>query len=91
MKRVLIRVEGKVQAVCFRQYALSKAKQVGLTGYVTNNDDGSVSLLAQGASSPVDSLIDWCHIGSPQAQVTRVQVEEDEANEIYLDFSIVQS
>jgi len=91
MKRVLINVNGKVQGVCFRRFALSRAQELGLTGYVSNIDDGSVNILAQGAFPAVDTLIDWCHIGSPQAQVTRVLVEEDEADEIYLDFSIVQS
>ncbi|QDO84747.1 acylphosphatase [Shewanella psychropiezotolerans] len=91
MKRVKINVQGKVQGVCYRRYALSKAKALGLTGYVSNDDDGNVTILAQGAFPAVDNLIDWCQIGSPQSNVSQVFVEEDEADEIYLDFSIVQS
>ncbi|EDP99813.1 Acylphosphatase [Shewanella benthica] len=91
MKRVKISVQGKVQGVCYRRYALSKAKALGLTGYVSNDDDGNVTILAQGAFPAVNYLIDWCKIGSPQSNVSRVFVEEDEADEIYLDFSIVQS
>ncbi|MEI6859304.1 MAG: acylphosphatase [Shewanella sp.] len=91
MKRVMISVHGKVQGVCFRRYVLSEAKALGLTGYVSNDDNGSVIILAQGAFPAVDKLIDWCQIGSPQSSVSRVFVEEDEANEIYLDFSVVQS
>ncbi len=89
MKRVLIKVTGSVQGVCFRRYALQKALQLGLTGYVTNQEDRSVRILAQGSFPAVDNFIQWCHQGSPQAQVDDVLVEEDEANDIYLDFSIV--
>ena len=91
MKRVKINVQGKVQGVCYRRYTLSKARALGLTGYVSNDDDGNVTILAQGAFPAVNYLIDWCKIGSPQSNVSQVFVEEDEADEIYLDFSIVQS
>ncbi|NRB24345.1 acylphosphatase [Shewanella sp.] len=91
MKRVKINVQGKVQGVCYRRYTLSKARALGLTGYVSNDDDGNVTILAQGAFPAVNYLIDWCQIGSPQSHVSQVFVEEDEADEIYLDFSIVQS
>ncbi|QSX31325.1 acylphosphatase [Shewanella cyperi] len=91
MKRVLIRVKGKVQGVCFRRCALEKARELGVTGYVTNLDDGSVEILAQGSFPAVDQLIEWCWLGSPGANVSQVLVEEDVENEIYLDFSITQS
>lgn len=91
MKRVLIKVIGEVQGVGFRRYAQLKAQALGLTGYVTNQDDLSVLILAQGAYPAVDQLIAWCEHGSPMASVTSVLVEEDDADEIYLDFSVIQS
>ncbi|QFU25259.1 acylphosphatase [Shewanella eurypsychrophilus] len=91
MKRVKINVQGKVQGVCYRRFTLAKAKELGLTGYVSNCDDGSVSILVQGAFPAVDNLIDWCHDGPPHCRVSNVFIEEDDADEIYLDFSIVQS
>ncbi|ABL99535.1 MULTISPECIES: acylphosphatase [Shewanella] len=91
MRRVLIRVKGKVQGVCFRRFALERARELGVTGYVTNMDDGSVQILAQGSAPLVEKLIDWCWEGSPAASVNAVEVNEDEADEIYLDFSITQS
>ena len=89
MKRVIINVEGRVQGVYFRRFAQSKANELGITGYAMNDANGSVNILAQGALPAVDSLIEWCHIGSPQAQVDKVYVQEDEQDEIYLDFSIL--
>lgn len=89
MKRVLINVQGKVQGVCFRRFTQSKANELGITGYVVNNKNGSVNILAQGACPAVDKLIEWCSHGSGEAQVDKVDVQEDEENEIYLDFSIL--
>lgn len=89
MKRVLINVTGKVQGVCFRRFTQTKANELSITGYVMNNENGSVSILAQGGFPAVDNLIEWCSIGSPQAQVDKVYVQEDEGNDIYLDFSIL--
>ncbi|NRD73536.1 acylphosphatase [Shewanella sp. VB17] len=89
MKRVIINVEGKVQGVYFRRFTQSKAIELGITGYVMNDANGSVNILAQGALSAVDHFIEWCRIGSPQAQVDKVYVQEDEEDEIYLDFSIL--
>ncbi|MDF0534271.1 acylphosphatase [Shewanella yunxiaonensis] len=88
MKRVMITIRGKVQGVGFRYSALQKANALGVTGYVSNMDDGSVQILAQGAFPAVDQLIAWCETGPANAKVDNVFVEEDEADEIYLDFSI---
>lgn len=88
MKRVLLTISGKVQGVCFRRYSLQKANEFGLTGYVKNLDNGNVAVLLQGGSNAVDRFIAWSHEGAPQSHVQDVLVEEDEADNIYLDFSI---
>ncbi|MDR8524299.1 MULTISPECIES: acylphosphatase [Shewanella] len=90
MKRVVIKVKGKVQGVSYRQHTLKQATALGLTGFVSNLSDGSVQILAQGGEPAVDRLINWCYIGSPASNVDDVFVDEDEADEIYLDFSIIQ-
>lgn len=46
MKRVLIQLTGKVQGVGCRHATLTKARTLGVTGYVTNCADGSVEILA---------------------------------------------
>ncbi|GIU15334.1 MULTISPECIES: acylphosphatase [unclassified Shewanella] len=90
MKRVIIKIYGKVQGVSYRDNALVQANALGVTGYVSNLSDGSVQILAQGGHPAVDKLISWCYIGSATSRVEEVIVEEDEADEIYLDFSIIQ-
>ncbi|WP_088211635.1 acylphosphatase [Shewanella sp. Shew256] len=90
MKRVLIRLMGKVQGVGCRHATLTKARTLGVTGYVTNCADGSVEVLAQGSNPAVDSLIAWCEVSVPCTDGLTVTVEEDQGDDIYLDFSIVR-
>lgn len=43
----------------------------------------------QGGEIAAQALLDWLAQGSPMARVDSVYVEQDEAEEIYLDFSII--
>ena len=69
-------VSGRVQGVFYRASTRLKAIEVGCTGYVRNLTDGRVEVLAVGASSAVQSLIDWLWQGPPSARVADVQVIE---------------
>lgn len=48
---------GRVQGVGFRYYAVQKARQIGLTGWVENLYDGSVEMEVQGTEKKIDELI----------------------------------
>ena len=48
---------GRVQGVGFRYYAVNKAKQLGLTGWVRNLYDGSVEMEVQGEEALIDQLV----------------------------------
>ena len=50
------RFTGTVQGVGFRYYARAAALHLGLTGWVANNWDGSVTLEAQGERAALDAL-----------------------------------
>jgi len=41
-KAVLVRITGRVQGVGFRVWTRQQAQRLGLTGWVCNEDDGSV-------------------------------------------------
>ena len=71
-----ITVRGKVQGVFFRQSTKEKALELGLTGEVWNNADGSVTIVVNGNSETITQLIDWCHTGPPRARVTEVWHEQ---------------
>lgn len=48
---------GCVQGVGFRYYAVNKANQLGLTGWVKNLPDGTVEMEVQGEEPLIDQLI----------------------------------
>ena len=46
-----------MQGVGFRYYAVQKANQLGLTGWVRNLSDGSVEMEVEGQEPLIDQLI----------------------------------
>jgi len=79
-KRVRVRLEirGRVQGVWYRGSAQVEARRLGVVGWARNRSDGSVEILAEGASSSIRQLVDWCRRGPPAARVRDV-ARSDEA------------
>lgn len=77
-----VRVTGDVQGVYFRGSARAEARELSLTGWVRNADDGSVELLVGGEGPAVDALIRWCHDGPDRADVEHVEHREATAEEL---------
>jgi acylphosphatase len=75
MKRILLKITGRVQGVGFRYSALDQARHLGLTGWVRNTHDGAVELVAEGAEEPLHRLVAWCRIGPPGGRVTHVDTQ----------------
>lgn len=73
-KRVHIIVLGKVQGVFFRASTKDTADNLGLNGFVRNNPDGTVEVIAEGDEAQLQKLIDWCHIGPDRSIVSGVEV-----------------
>ncbi len=79
---IQIIVYGKVQGVFFRKYTYETAVQLGIKGYVRNQSDGSVLILAQGENPLLKKLIDWTKTGSPKSKVDRIEwIEKGSGNE----------
>lgn len=74
MKHYDIRITGLVQGVSFRQNCRRQADTLGITGWVRNDPDGSVSLAAEGQKKNLDLFMDWCHVGSPYARINQIIV-----------------
>ena len=74
-KHISIRVHGKVQGVFFRASTQEKARELGLNGFVQNEDDGTVYLEAEGDTEALRKLEDWVHEGPSGARVERVDVK----------------
>jgi acylphosphatase len=69
-------VHGRVQGVFFRDSCRREARNVGVTGWVTNAADGTVQAHFEGASDAVDRLVAWARHGPPYAHVQRLDVED---------------
>lgn len=69
-----VRIGGRVQGVGYRYFCYRRALDFGLTGWVRNDPDGAVSLLAEGEKTAVESLIAELRIGPPTSSVSEVQV-----------------
>jgi acylphosphatase len=82
-----ITVYGFVQGVFFRQAAKEQADQLGLTGFVRNQSDGTVYLEAEGVDEELDKFLEWCKTGPPFSRVEHVSVSSGMIRN-YRDFRI---
>ncbi|MGI8645009.1 MAG: acylphosphatase [Nocardioides sp.] len=69
-------VRGRVQGVGFRFHAVERAEDLGVTGWVRNEPDGSVACHLEGPADAVGSLVDWCRQGPHHARVETVDVHD---------------
>jgi acylphosphatase len=76
MPTFLIIVSGKVQGVWYRQSTKEKALELGITGEVSNQPDGTVRIVATGTKEQLSLFTDWCRQGPPKANVTNLDVKE---------------
>ena len=72
MERLHAIVHGDVQGVGFRYFAQRKAQQLGLRGWVRNNEDGTVELVAEGEKPALEELMQAVEQGPRMARVDRV-------------------
>ncbi len=77
MKRVHVHVSGKVQGVFFRATTREEAVERDVNGWVRNLPDGRVEAVFEGELEKVNRMVDFCHEGSPAADVENVEIEEE--------------
>ncbi len=77
VRRVRLRIRGRVQGVFYRAHARAAATKLGLRGWVRNCDDGAVEAVVEGPAATIDDFISWCHRGSPTARVDRLEVSDE--------------
>jgi acylphosphatase len=70
-----ITVTGRVQGIFMRAEARQKALELGLAGWVRNENDGSVTICAQGQREELEKFADWCRIGPQGARVDSLKVD----------------
>ena len=67
-----LRIEGHVQGVCYRAWAVEQAGNRALRGWVRNRRDGSVEAVVVGPEKAVRSMVAACHEGPPAARVADI-------------------
>ena len=80
-------VSGRVQGVFYRASTRNRARELGVTGYARNLEDGRVEVLACGEEQAVQQLIDWLWQGPQAAKVSAVDVSEADADGVPDSFS----
>jgi acylphosphatase len=84
--QAIIYVSGFVQGVGFRGFVRSKARKLGLTGWVQNLTDGGVKVLVQGQKEKIETLIKICEKGPIIADVKSVTVNWEKEDEQLTSF-----
>jgi acylphosphatase len=74
----LFRVRGRVQGVGFRWFVEREAHLLGIDGWVRNNHDGSVEVLAMGRPEQLAGLRSRLQEGPRAARVDDVEEAEAE-------------
>ena len=67
-----LKISGKVQGVGFRYFAYQKAIEIGICGWVKNNREGGVTIIAQGDEIDLNTFIDYLQIGPTRARVDKI-------------------
>ena len=70
----LVRVRGRVQGIGYRQACVSRARELGITGWVRNRMDDSVEAMLQGSPEQLAHMCSWLRDGMPAAWVDELEI-----------------
>lgn len=87
-ERLSARITGRVQGVGFRNFTQMRARQLELTGWVRNEQDGSVRLEAEGPRAALEELLDAVHEGPRTARVNDVTADWEDATDEFDTFRV---
>ena len=76
-----LRIEGFVQAVGFRHFAIEKANKLGLDGWIRNRSDGTVEAVVSGGTKAVEAFVGACMRGPQGSRVADVELAPAEMPE----------
>jgi acylphosphatase len=88
-KRLEAIVYGTVQGVYYRQYTVREARRLGLRGWVANQHDRTVRIVAEGQEKSLQEMARFLLQGSPGARVDHVKVDWLEATNKFAEFSVL--
>lgn len=81
-------VFGLVQGVYYRQSTQREANYLNLVGWVANQPDGTVRVVAEGEEATLGRLLEFLHRGPPAARVDDIETIWTAATGEYADFRV---
>ena len=70
-----VRVTGRVQGVCFRDWIKIQACRLQISGWVRNRRDGSVEALISGSPENIREMLSVFEVGPSAAHVTSIRLK----------------
>ena len=83
-KHILARISGRVQGVNYRAWTRDEATKRALSGWVRNEDDGTVTAVFSGPAETVDEIVHQLWHGPHAARVEAVEVDAVDPGELDL-------
>ena len=81
-------VRGRVQGVGYRWFAVARAKALGCTGWVANQPDGSVRIVAEADRGTLEQLLAELRVGPDGARVDGVMPTWGTATGTFAGFGV---
>ena len=75
MKRTIIIAKGKVQKVGYRDFVQDNARELGITGYVENLEDGNVKVVCEGEEAEINEFIKGIKVKKDFIEVVETSVK----------------
>ncbi len=88
MVRYYGRAIGRVQGVGFRLFVQIGARELGITGWVKNMSDGTVTMELQGEQSAIDLLTERIRRGNGFIRVDTLSLEPRTVEDDETDFRV---
>jgi acylphosphatase len=88
LSRITVRYEGRVQGVGFRYTAVSLAQDFEVSGWVKNEFDGSVSLVAEGEEDQLMGLLSAIRTSRLGRYITNELMKRSPATGEFRGFSV---
>ncbi len=76
-----LRIEGFVQAVGYRNFAIVEANKLALNGWIRNRSDGTVEALVSGPTKAVETFVGVCSRGPAGSKVKSIDLHNAEPPE----------
>ncbi|MEJ1969535.1 MAG: acylphosphatase [Rhizomicrobium sp.] len=76
-----LKIEGRVQAVGYRNFVIEMATRLSVDGWVRNRSDGTVEALVSGKNADVEKLVGLCMKGPPGSRIANVEMHRAEPAE----------